>query len=227
MRSNRLAVRAFGFLTAALLAAGCSSGSGTGPSRDSPAPVVPLPASPGVLGATSPSDVLPKPSGEVVHGSVPKDGGYRYTAQLVGETHRTAALPGEPVPAGKTAVLFRLKLAADPVDRSSMAPPELLVGIQGSWCGKAGDTCSIWANGASRLVVESSVRAGNHRDSVLIGDVMDANTVYYRYYWQFVPETADLSDARLCFNQGDGKEACTPLGPVTPLIGKLPDGELA
>ncbi|QKW23813.1 hypothetical protein HUT16_36140 [Kitasatospora sp. NA04385] len=151
-----------------------------------------------------------------MHGVFPKDGGYGYTAQLVGEVHSTVVLPGKPVPSGKSAVLFRLKPASDPVERSSMAPATTLVFPEGSWCGQPGSSCP-WMEGDSQLVVESSVRAGNRDESVPVGDAMDANTVYYRYYWTFVPAGANLAGTRVCYTQPGPGELCTPLGPVTPL----------
>ncbi|MFD7731986.1 hypothetical protein ACFV6F_16565 [Kitasatospora phosalacinea] len=229
MRSIRLAVRASGLLAAAVLAVGCSSGgSGTVPGREGLPSGAPFPESAGAFGAApSPSqvDLRPEPSGEVVHGSVPKDGGYAYTAQLVGGVHSAVALPGVPVPTGKTALLVRLKLASDPVERSSMAPPDVLVSLEGDWCGQPGNSCR-WMDGSSQLVAESSVRAGNRYDTVPMGDAMDANTVYYRYYWQFVPEGSGLSNGKLCFTQNGSDEICTPLGPVTPLAGPLGDNDL-
>ncbi|MFD0560725.1 hypothetical protein ACFQ2M_00790 [Kitasatospora saccharophila] len=140
--------------------------------------------------------------------------------------HSAVALPGVPVPTGKTAVLVRLRLASDPVGRSSMAPPDVLVSLEGDWCGQPGNSCR-WMDGSSQLVAESSVRAGNRYDTVPMGDGMNAGTVYYRYYWQFVPEGSALSNGKLCFTRNSGDEICTPLGPVTPLTEQLGDHDLS
>ncbi|MFD0273982.1 hypothetical protein ACFVHB_08705 [Kitasatospora sp. NPDC127111] len=226
MRVRRTLARGLAAAAVAVLGAACGSaagpsgearGTGTTAPRPGQSDVAPPPAA-------SPSRTAgPAGRGPVLH-SVFGDTGF--TAQVV-SANTSSALPGIAAPLGKTTLLVRLKVTSDPVDRTSKAPNHLILVVKYPTCGAAPD---CWhTDGGARALPESDVLEGLHMNSVpdWFG-TLNANTTYYKYVWQFVPEGTDLSAAQFCSQQGAGKDdVCIPLGPVEPFHGQIDPADLA
>ncbi|MFB7617582.1 hypothetical protein [Kitasatospora sp. NPDC056181] len=196
-------------------AAGSTSGGATvpGPGRSESAPPPP---------PTAPGRTVPTARGQVLHGVTVDTG---FTAQVV-SANTSAALPGIAAPTGRTTLLVRLKVASDPADRTVNAPNHQALVVKFPGCDPLRDCFT--ADDGARAVPEGDVREGVHMNSVpdWFGK-LDANTAYYKYVWQFVPEGADLSAAQLCSKRiGNQQDVCVPLGPVEPLNGQVDRADL-
>ncbi|MEU6238825.1 hypothetical protein [Kitasatospora sp. NPDC047058] len=232
MRIRRTLARCLAVATVAALGAACSS-SGTpsgGAGGANGAGAAATASRPGEDGEALPPKAAPSSSraggiagrGPVLHAVF---GGSGFTAQVVSAA-TSASLPGIAPPLGKTTLLVRLKVASDPVDRTSKAPNHIIMAVKYPACGPVPD-CWHTEDGA-RSLPESDVLDGTHMNSVpdWFG-TFDANTTYYKYVWQFVPEGTDLSAAQFCSQQDDGKaEVCIPLGPVEPFHGQMDRADL-
>ncbi|MFJ9456301.1 hypothetical protein ACIRST_14570 [Kitasatospora sp. NPDC101447] len=148
-----------------------------------------------------------------------------FTAQVVSAA-TSASLPGIAPPLGRTTLLVRLKVASDPIDRTSKAPNHIIMAVKYPACGPVPD---CWhTEGGARALPESDVLDGTHMNSVpdWFG-TLDANTSYFKYVWQFVPEGTDFSAAQFCLQQSDGKpDVCAPLGQVEPFHGQMDRADL-
>ncbi|MFD8781305.1 hypothetical protein [Kitasatospora sp. NPDC059599] len=165
---------------------------------------------------------LPVASGPVLHGIMHTAGDYGFQAQLI-SANTSTALPGVPVPVGKTAVLIRVKLGSDPADRTSIVPNHQSLAIKFPGC----NNC-MWTENASPNVPESDLLEGTKsgRTPEALGK-MEANMPYYKYFWQFVPEGTDLTTAQWCTTSPLPAEVkCAPLGQVTPLTAHLAADDL-
>ncbi len=191
---------ALGIVVAAL--AGCSSSGSSGSAQGgaAPRPVGNVPVSP------SPSP-FPSPTGPAIHGDTIK-------AQIV-SAGTSAALPGVAAPAGKTALLVRLKVTSDPEGRTAKSPMFEAWAIRYPTCESIPGTGCWSIDGESHFLTEADARAGHSSGAVWPGNPLNADTAYFAYIWKFVPEGDDLHEAKLCTFGGSGE--CIPLGPVTPL----------
>ncbi|MFE2409958.1 hypothetical protein ACFXDE_16640 [Kitasatospora sp. NPDC059408] len=192
-------VAALGIAITAL--AGCSSG----PIGAAPGGSVPHPTT---LVAVSPSpSPFPSPTGPAIHGDTIK-------AQVV-SVGTSAALPGVAAPAGKTALLVRLKVTSDPEGRTARSPMFMAWAIRYPACESIPGTGCWNVDGESHFLTEADARAGHTFGAVWPGRPLEADTAYFAYIWKFVPEGDDLHEAKLCTFAGTGE--CIPLGPVTAL----------
>ncbi len=158
---------------------------------------------------------MPTPTGPVIHGA--PDTRMQFKAQIVSAGTSTA-LPGIPTPAGKTTLLVRLRVSADPADHTMLAPPKEEWSVTYPGCTE-GIECE-GVDGESFYLSEAAVRAGHSSadaPAVMRGDSFAANTLYFTYIWRTVPVDADLKNAQLCAGRLPGPDDCTPLGPVAPL----------
>ncbi|MER7582286.1 hypothetical protein [Kitasatospora sp. NPDC097691] len=224
MRTRKLFMTTVGGVAAAaLLVAGCgSSGAAKSNAPAGAGAAGPAAGSAAPAGASPTRPPLPVASGPVLHGIIHAGEDYRYQAQLISADTSTA-LPGVPVPAGKTAVLIRVKVSSDPVDRTGIAPNHQSLAIKFPGC----SDCS-WMEYASPTVPESDLLEGTTmgRTPEALGK-MEANMQYYKYFWQFVPEGTDLSSAQWCTTSTLPAEVqCAPLGKVTPLTAHLAADDL-
>ncbi|MFI8456914.1 hypothetical protein [Kitasatospora sp. NPDC085464] len=72
-----------------------------------------------------------------------------FTAQVVSAA-TSASLPGIAPPLGRTTLLVRLKVASDPIDRTSKAPNHIIMAVKYPVCGPVPD-CWHTEGGARAL----------------------------------------------------------------------------
>ncbi|GLW29332.1 hypothetical protein [Actinoplanes regularis] len=205
MRGGRVGIALLVLLGSGALAA-CSNADGVdaGPAPAGTAPSL----GPGKYAGDDPvRPTLPATRGPVLH----MDNKYTYTVQVL-DAMTTLSMPGEPPPAGTTALALLLRVEADPPNRR-ISPPIQYLGID--YPSREKDLSqyigTVLEGRKSYLTEDQLLFGGEDAEGV---DVLAANTVYYTRAWQLVSEKADLKGASLCEVAVAGRKNCIPIGAI-------------
>ncbi|GGZ21680.1 hypothetical protein GCM10010387_13510 [Streptomyces inusitatus] len=137
---------------------------------------------------------------------------YTYKVQIIA-ARTVVDLPADPPPAGTKAMTLLLRVEADPPNRSIQAPvaQELAINYPRLKTDDPNLNGGMLEDGTDHMTEDQFLFSGS-TDGVPMFGTLRANTVYYRWVWQFVPEKADLTGATLCKNLSE--DDCIPIGAI-------------